>query len=138
MSDAESRRGRRFGRARNRKPSGPKPDERRANDAFKEEPREKLPAPPCPLCQKPVYDIFSAIAEGSDDAPAHFECVLKRLTELEAPGQGERLVYLGAGSFAIITGANGQGGGFVIKKRIQYELKDKKLEWRRNAMRVKA
>ena len=63
---------------------------------------------------------------------------MKRLTEIEAPGQGERVVYLGAGSFAVIASGQGQGSGFVIKKRIQYELKDKKLEWRRNAMRVKA
>jgi hypothetical protein len=95
-------------------------------------PEPKTPPPTCPICEKPVYEIYSAITEKESGLPAHFDCIITRLIEQEKPGPTERVIYLGAGSFALIdVGPNPNMTKFTIKKRIQYEEKDKKSEWRK-------
>lgn len=93
----------------------------------------KLPTPDCPICGKPIADISSAITERTSQAPAHFDCVLTRLIETERPGPGERVIYLGAGTFAVADyGNNPTGTKFTIKRKIQYEEKDKRADWRKD------
>jgi hypothetical protein len=89
------------------------------------------PAPACPICEKPVSDLVSAIAHRETGAPAHFDCVLRWLGDAEKILPDERLVYLGNGAFGV-TGANPGGNQKIaIKRMIQYEQKDKKPEWRK-------
>jgi hypothetical protein len=123
------RRGRGRGFFRNRG-KGQQNERRDRPDPIPEEP--KTPPPICPSCGKPVHEMNSAIAEKESGLPAHFDCIITRLVEQEKPAPNERIVYLGAGSFALVeVGPNPNMTKFVIKKRIQYEEKEKKLDWRK-------
>jgi hypothetical protein len=147
-----------FGKPRQRpdgqnpRPEGQKPrsDERGRNEQGKARPaafRENLaqvvtppppssPPPDCPLCGKPIMDISSALAEKASKAPAHFDCVLNSLSEIEKLGSQERLVYLGCGSFAVVEGNPQTPQKFAIIRKIQYEERDSKPDWRKDLNRA--
>jgi hypothetical protein len=55
------------------------------------------------------------------------------LTEREDLENGEKICYLGNGSFGIVQQrVSGHPLRFFIRKRIQYEPKDAQLSWRTN------
>jgi len=124
-SGSRSRRGRRRGKKQKQRVFDPQ--------------KHKLPDPipereyePDPLTGEPVEDIFSAIAEPHSGKPANFESVVKRLEEQEAPEEGERICYLGKGSFGLITEEKEKGKTtLVVKKRIQYEDTHEDYQWRK-------
>ena len=89
------------------------------------------PPPDCPVCGKPITDIFAAIAWKENSEPAHFECVMKWLGDAEKIAEDERLVYIGNGAFGVVPATAAPGQKFVIKRMIQYEGKEKKPEWRK-------
>ncbi len=84
----------------------------------------------CPLCDKSVREIQSAIAYGEDEKPAHLECVLNELKTRESLDPDERLCYIGAGRFAVIKSKIGKDGLEVIRT-IQYEDRERVIGWRR-------
>ena len=87
----------------------------------------------CPLCGKPVRDLYTAIAYGESKAPAHFDCVVSLLGEREEVEEGARLCYLGGGSFGIVQmrpAARPGGRTLLIHKRIEVEEKDAAPAWR--------
>lgn len=86
----------------------------------------------CPICGKAVKSLLTAISVNPDMDPAHFDCVLKQLQEQETLKKGEKISYLGNGTFAVIKmKQGGKGPAFTILKKIQYEEKDKKADWRK-------
>ena len=92
--------------------------------------------PLCPLCQKPVQDLYSAITHRDSGAPAHFDCILENLRAANEMAPSEKLCYLGGGSFGIIQYRTAQGPmRFLIRKRIQYEAGESIPEWRRSLPR---
>ncbi len=93
-------------------------------------PSPPFPSPDCPLCGKPINDIPAALAERASKAPAHFDCVLASLVEQEKPSAKERVVYLGSGSFAVVEVNPQNQQKFTIIRKIQYEEKENKPEWR--------
>lgn len=89
-------------------------------------------APECPLCQKPVRDLYSAITYKNTNEPAHFDCILKVLREAHGLKENEKICYLGNGSFGIIQFRNTAGRlRFFIRERIHYEETDPVPEWRK-------
>lgn len=135
---------------RPRQDSAPRQDDRaRAADrgrqrppAYRENPAQVVPPPPsapppdCPLCGKPIADVSSALAEKASKAPAHFDCVLASLAEAESPGPQQRLVYLGSGCFALVEGNPQTPQKFTIVRKIQYEERDSKPDWRKDLNRA--
>ena len=99
---------------------------RRNNDAPSRPAREY---PTCPRCEKPIREVSSAIRDPETDKPLHFDCVLAELVEKETLAEGERISYLGNGSFGIINGQGKSNRDFRIKRRIQYEEVGE-VEWR--------
>jgi len=99
----------------------------------RQEVRSDQPAPLCPLCQKPVRELTSAIAHRETGEPAHFDCVLKVLREEHNPGENEKICYLGNGSFGIVQfrSVSGSSLRFFVRKRLQYEKTDTTPDWRR-------
>jgi len=90
-------------------------------------------APLCPLCSKPVFDLSSAIgADRESGLPAHFDCVYDRVKAAESLGPNEKVVYLGAGSFAVVEFKDAKEGSFAVKRRIQWEKEGDKKEWRKS------
>ncbi len=95
--------------------------------------------PDCPLCGKPVRYLMTAIAQGSSGEPAHFDCVLKTISDAEELQPREKVCYLGNGSFGVIKFKQSGQTKFTIRKRIQYEEKDKVFPWRKRiSNRVKS
>lgn len=63
----------------------------------------RLPfCPECVLCKKKITESSSILEAPGTQEPAHFECVLKQMKEHEPLSDQQRLVYLGAGNFAVI------------------------------------
>ncbi len=86
----------------------------------------------CPVCNRPIREISTAIIFKESDKPAHFDCVIKEIKNQEELSPNEKICYLGNGSFGIITFRNPNSPiKFLIRKRIQYEKKDETPSWRR-------
>jgi hypothetical protein len=87
---------------------------------------------PDPLTGEPVEDIYSAIAEPNSGKPANFESVIKRLEEQEPLHEGERICYLGKGTFGVVAEEKEKGQTrLVVRKRIQYEDTHEDYKWRK-------
>lgn len=101
----------------------------------RQETRSEVPASLCPICQKPVRELSSAIGYRETGEPAHFDCVLRLLRDEHHPGENEKICYLGNGSFGIVQfrGSSGSPLRFFVRKRIQYEKTDSVPDWRRGA-----
>ncbi len=84
----------------------------------------------CPLCDKTVRDVHSAIAYGEGGKPAHLDCVINELGDGEQIGTDERLCYIGAGRFGVIKSRVGKDGLEVVRT-IQYEARESVVAWRR-------
>lgn len=85
----------------------------------------------CPICGKPILEMSSAIADKNTGKPAHFDCVMEKLSETEKVGQNEKICYIGQGRFGILYYENPRDvRHFTIKKIIDWEEKDKRSEWR--------
>ena len=84
-----------------------------------------------PECGELITDIASAVADKSTGKPVHFECVMNRLNETEKVGQNEKICYIGQGRFGILYFENPRDQRhFTIKKIIEWEERDKKIDWR--------
>jgi hypothetical protein len=77
-------------------------------------------APLCPICKEPVRDQKTAIAASANRGAAHFDCVLQELSAQETLGPGEKITYLGKGTFGVVS-YKATPGPFAIRKRIPYE-----------------
>lgn len=85
----------------------------------------------CPLCNKPVSEISSAIQDKTSGNPVHFECVMEKLTQSEPVGQNEKICYIGQGRFGILYFENPRDQRhFTIKKIIEWESRETKSDWR--------
>jgi len=104
---------------------GRRPDEAIRSDAARD-------MPSCPLCGKPVYDLSTAVAASREQPePAHFDCVIERVTASETLAAGEKLVYLGSGSFGVVVFKDKNESAFTIVRRIQWEKEGEKRDWRK-------
>jgi len=97
----------------------------------KEEPRKPLPIKDCAICGKPIFDLAGAVAEKESGEPVHFECALERVAAAETLEAGEKVVYLGAGCFGVVSFKSGNEGAFVVKRRLRWEKEGEKQPWRR-------
>jgi hypothetical protein len=122
---------RRFGRGQGEGQQGGQRDAATAQDLPEARPKPDPVA--CPLCGKPVYDLSTALsADREKPMPAHFDCVVERVMAAESLSQGEKLVYLGSGSFGVVEFKDKAESAFTVKRRIQWEKEGDKQEWRRS------
>ena len=91
--------------------------------------RPEVSYPLCPVCQRPVRELASAIAHRETGGPAHFDCILKVLREEHRPAENEKICYLGNGSFGVVQFRAPMR--FFVRKRVQYEKTDPPPEWRK-------
>lgn len=83
---------------------------------------ERLSGEICPICDKPLNAVVTAIIHRETGKKAHFDCILKELKKFYPLTPEEEIYYIGGGSFGIIQTAN-SAKGFIIKRRIKYEEK---------------
>lgn len=87
----------------------------------------------CEICGKVISpeDIESAVSNRETGNPAHFDCVLKQICDSEKPGPNERVTYIGQGRFAVLHFENPHDlRHFSIRRTIEWEDRDNRLEWR--------
>ncbi len=87
--------------------------------------KEKAKREICPVCNKPINKIITAITHKETKKKAHFDCILKELKKNYRLKPDEELYYLGGGNFGIVEGLKGlKSKRFVVKRKIQYEEKE--------------
>jgi hypothetical protein len=94
-------------------------------------PADSLPAPDCSICGKPVKDISAALTDRASGEPAHFDCVIARVSENEIMEKGDAVTYIGGGRFGVVHFNNPQDPrNFRIKRIIEWEDKGSRADWR--------
>jgi hypothetical protein len=89
-----------------------------------------IPTPLCPVCNKPIEDLASAITDKLSGEAAHFDCVRKKIIAAEDLGREDEVSYIGGGRFGVISFDSQEKRYFKIKKIIEYEGKELRAEWR--------
>ena len=85
----------------------------------------------CEICNQPIQEMASAMANRGSGNPVHFDCALEMLGEEETLAAGDKITYIGQGRFGVLNFPNVHDmRHFTIKKIIDWEEKDKKPEWR--------
>ena len=85
----------------------------------------------CALCGDMIREAASSLSMPDTGLPAHFDCVMKKLEEEETLEDGDVISYLGGGNFGIIRKNSQNPAGFEIKKKIDFEDKEKIGSWRK-------
>ena len=88
------------------------------------------PKPPCGICDEPIKDITSALARPSDGVAVHFDCALKEAGDKLNPGEGERVIYLGRGQFAVVDEKDYQQRKLRVIRKMDWENQEERAEWR--------
>jgi hypothetical protein len=86
----------------------------------------------CAICGKPIFDLASALGNRGTGEPVHFDCVLEALSSEEKLAENEKLIYLGAGFFAVVVYKNGKDGAFTVSRKIRWEDENNKSSWRKD------
>lgn len=105
-------------------------NERRNRNRQNRVSRERVNGPDCSICEKTIKDISAAITDKDTDKPAHFDCVLKKLSENEILEPQEKIIYLGSGKFGVVKIINNKK--FEIIRNIQYEEAEIRIDWRKD------
>lgn len=105
-------------------------NDRRNRSRYNRGNREKtvVNGPDCAVCGKPIRDISAAMTDPDGEKPAHFDCILKMLSEKETLGNQEKIIYLGSGAFGVVKMMNNRK--FEIIKKIPYENLEVRNDWR--------
>lgn len=87
---------------------------------------------PCPLSGEPIEHILSAVQDPETGRPAVLERAIERVSRNEELGENERLCYIGDGSFGVVyEERRGKNTVVEIRRRIEYENRNDKAEWRK-------
>lgn len=84
----------------------------------------------CQVCGKPIFDLAGAIASRDDGEPIHFDCAIDILSKEETLAPGEKIIYIGSGSFAVCY--QNQGGKLEIRRKIRWEAAGSIQPWRKS------
>ncbi len=86
----------------------------------------------CAICRQNIRDALTAIVMSEDGAAAHFDCVVKKLSDEEELRSREKICYLGGGEFGIVRFNSADSKKFTIRKRIRLESAEYDPEWRKS------
>jgi hypothetical protein len=87
---------------------------------------------PCPLSGEPIEHIFSAVQDPESGRPAILERAIERVSRNEELGENERLCYIGDGNFGVVyEERRGKNTVVEIRRRIEYENRNDKADWRK-------
>jgi len=57
---------------------------------------------------------------------------MEKVAASETLGPGEKIVYLGSGSFGVVEFKDRSETSFTVKRRIPWEKEGEKKDWRKN------
>ncbi|UTC84573.1 hypothetical protein [Treponema denticola] len=87
----------------------------------------------CAKCGEIIQDLSSAIADKESGLPVHFDCVIEFLKKAEELKEGEEIIYIGNGNFAVAYFENPKvRKNFKIIKLIEWEDKNKLYQWKKD------
>ena len=87
----------------------------------------------CTKCGEIIQDLNSAIADKESGQPVHFDCVIGFLKKAEELKEGEEIIYIGNGNFAVAYFENPKvRKNFKIIKLIEWEDKNKLYQWKKD------
>ncbi|AIN92998.1 hypothetical protein H0R90_05485 [Treponema putidum] len=87
----------------------------------------------CSKCGEIIQDLSSAIADKESGLPAHFDCVIEFLKKAEEIKEGEEIIYIGNGNFAVVYFENPKiRKNFKIIKLIEWEDKNRLYQWKKD------
>ena len=86
----------------------------------------------CHLCGKQIFDMSTALADRDSPEPVHFDCALQKISEFETLAPGEKILYIGKGSFAVVEFAEGSQTVFTVKRKVPWEKENQKYDWRKS------
>ena len=93
----------------------------------------KYPEYKCTKCGEIIQDLSSAIADKESGLPVHFDCVIEFLKKAEELKEGEEIIYIGNGNFAVAYFENPKvRKNFKIIKLIEWEDKNKLYQWKKD------
>ncbi|NMA23308.1 MAG: hypothetical protein GX938_07360, partial [Spirochaetales bacterium] len=72
----------------------------------------------CILCEKPI-DLIASALSCPEGGYAHFDCVLAHLGQERTLCEGQKISYIGRGSFAVVQ--EEADGSFTFLERIAWE-----------------
>lgn len=85
----------------------------------------------CSKCGLAISDITSCLSDKGNNSPIHFDCAIKEVEAGEKLLPNEKIAYIGQGRFGILSYENIRDQRhFTIKKIIEWENRENKLEWR--------
>jgi len=84
----------------------------------------------CPVCNTPIQEIYLSLVDAVTGNTVPFDCALRLIREREPLREGETIVYMGSGAFAIVDRVPGTGP-FNIRKKIPFEEKESATSWRK-------
>jgi len=83
------------------------------------------------MCGKPITELSTALADKDTGVPVHFDCVLEQLQKTEKLSADQKIVYIGQGRFGVVVFPQSHDSrNFSIQRVIEWEPRDKKIEWR--------
>jgi len=124
------KRDRRRGNRRNRKAKGNQknveqelqvqPNKKKFTSSLPPLPVKKVVEPKevCVMCEKPIPLIANALTH-PEGGYCHFDCVLASLNEKEQPKEGQKISYVGRGTFAVVE--KDSEGALTFLKKIEWE-----------------
>jgi len=86
--------------------------------------RDRKPKELCPICNKPVSYLITAVVHRETGKKAHFDCIIKELRRSYQLKPREDVYYLGGGIFGVVETKGKKNSSFIVKRRIQYEERD--------------
>ena len=85
----------------------------------------------CEKCGKEIKDLNIALSDKNTGRPIHFDCILEFIKKSEEIRENEEVIYIGNGSFAIVTFENIKARkNFKIIKSIEWEERNKSYKWK--------
>ncbi|MDR3312608.1 MAG: hypothetical protein LBS64_05700 [Spirochaetaceae bacterium] len=85
----------------------------------------------CPRCGQAIQDIPSAFTDRNSGEPIHFECAMEILQQEERCREGEKIIYIGQGKFALVYFENPEDPRhFSIRREITWERSEQRIPWR--------
>ncbi len=86
----------------------------------------------CEICNQPILELASAMANKGSGNPVHFDCIVKKLSENERLSEKDRMTYIGNGKFAVLHFENPHDmRHFSIVKEIEWERNEEnRSPWR--------
>jgi hypothetical protein len=80
----------------------------------------------CPICAKQINDTKFTFVDEATGKKAHFDCIMDRIRKSEGIEKGQKLYYLGGGSFGVVEERKSKNKFDIqIKRRFTYDINKK-------------